>query len=80
MKSKVILRQGNQTIEKGEVEWYSGSELYTHPRRIKINGIWEDVFQYEKIVRENAQKQREIVFSCHIGDNRIVEAVIKQGP
>ena len=59
-----------------EVEWYSGKELHTHPTRIKINGIWEEVFSYEKIIREdNITKKREIVFRCHIGDNRVVEIV-----
>ncbi|MCK4250403.1 hypothetical protein KAX97_03095 [candidate division WOR-3 bacterium] len=59
-----------------EVEWYSGGKLYTHPKRIKVNGIWEDVFQYERIVREDAAtKKREIIFRCHIGDNRFVEVL-----
>lgn len=58
------------------VEWYSGSKLYTHPKRIKVNGIWEDVFQYERIVREDAAtKKREIIFRCHIGDKRFVEVL-----
>ena len=57
-----------------EVEWYSGKELYTYPRRIKVDGVWEEVFQYEKKIQEDAvTKKREIVFRCHIGDNRIVE-------
>ena len=61
-----------------EVEWYSGKDLYTHPRRVKVRGVWEDVFHYEKIVREDIKEgKREIVFRCHIGDNRIVE-VVKQ--
>lgn len=60
------------------VEWYSGGELYTHPKRIKVNGIWEDVFQYERIVREDgATKKREIIFRCHIGDNRFVEVLVE---
>ena len=64
-----------------EVEWYSGKELYTHPKRVKINGVWEDVFQYERKIREDkATKKREIVFRCHIGDNRIIETVISQAP
>jgi len=61
-----------------DVEWYSGGELYTHPKRIKVNETWEDVFQYERIVREDAAtKKREIVFRCHIGDNRIIEVVVE---
>ncbi len=57
-----------------KVEWYSGKELHTHPKRVRINGVWYDVFQFEKIVREDvSSKNREIIFRCHIGDNRIVE-------
>lgn len=60
-----------------EVEWYSGKELYTYPKRIHINGVWEDVFSYEKNIREHTvTKKREIIFRCHIGDNRIVEIAI----
>jgi hypothetical protein len=59
-----------------EVEWYSGKDLHSHPKRVKVNGVWEDVFTYEKIIREdNATKKREVVFRCHIGDNRIIEVV-----
>ncbi len=59
-----------------EVEWYSGGELYTHPMRIKVEGIWEDVLHYERIVHEDVtSKKRRLIFRCHIGDNRIVEVV-----
>lgn len=74
---RITIRHGSRILDESpEIEWYSGGESYTHPVRIKINGIWEDVFQYEKILRENTQQQREIVFRCHIGDNRVIEAVI----
>jgi hypothetical protein len=57
-----------------DVEWYSGGILRTRPLRVKVNGIWEDVFSYEKrICEDNITHKRTIVFSCHIGDNRIVE-------
>ena len=75
-KSIVILRQGNQIIENGEVEWYSGSELYTRPWRIKIKGIWEDVFHFDKSIEENEKYQRKTVFRCHIGDNRIIVVMV----
>lgn len=61
--------------ELAEVEWYSGGELYTHPTRIKIGHVWEAVFQYERSIREVNQR-RQIVFRCHIGDNRIIEVVV----
>lgn len=71
MKSENLNRKSNI-----EVEWYSGKELYTHPKRIKVDGVWEEVFRYDKRIRENTvTKKREIVFRCHIGDNRIVEVV-----
>lgn len=69
---------GNEKQEDIDVEWHSGGDLYTHPRRIKVNGIWEEVFHYERIMREDASsKTRELVFRCHIGDNRIVVVVKK---
>lgn len=74
--SRVILRYGNQILKNPEIEWYSGTELYTRPKRVKINEIWEDICQYEKSIRENTKGQREVVFRCHIGDNRIIEVVI----
>jgi hypothetical protein len=77
MTRKIILKYQNKVIENAQVEWYSGNELYTHPRRIKINGIWEDVFQYDRISRENTDRQREIAFRCHIGDNRFVKIIIQ---
>ncbi len=65
----------NRKLPKdAEVEWYSGGELHSHPKRIKVNGVWEEVFHYEKSVREDAtMKRRKTIFRCHIGDNRIVE-------
>ncbi len=61
-----------------EVEWYSGTELYTYPKRIKVDGRWEDVFQCERMIHEDvSSRQRKLVFRCHIGDNRIVEVVRK---
>ncbi len=76
MTSRVISKYGNQILENPEIEWYSGAELYTRPKHIKINEIWEEIFQYDKSIRENTAGQREIVFRCHIGDNRIIEVVI----
>lgn len=59
---------------KMEVEWYSGGELYSRPKRIKINGVWKDVLQYEKRIQEDrATKKRKIIFHCHIGDNQIID-------
>jgi len=56
-----------------DVEWYSGGDFYTRPKRIKIDGRWEDVFHCKKEIREDVlSKRREVVFRCHIGDNRIV--------
>ena len=76
MTQNVILKHGGQVITGGEVEWYSGSELYTHPRRIKIKDVWEEVFYFEKKIEENESGQRSIVFRCHIGDNRIIEILV----
>lgn len=74
---RIILLSGNKILDDdAEVEWYSGSELYTHPYRIKLKGVWEDVFRYEKIIEEDASHRRKTIFRCHIGDNRIIVAVV----
>jgi hypothetical protein len=77
MESKKIQVRDAQGIPDAtaEVEWYSGGEMYTHPTRIKKDGIWEEVFQYERSIRE-VDQQRQIVFHCHIGDNRIIQVVV----
>jgi hypothetical protein len=74
--ASVILQLDNQIIEDGEVEWYSGNELYTRPRRIKIRGIWEDVFHSDKDIEENEKHERKTVFHCNIGDNRMITVII----
>jgi len=76
---RIILRRGGELIDQDAlVEWYSGSELYDRPKRIKNNDVWEDVFTYEKSIREEALNgAREIVFHCHIGDNRIIDIVVQ---
>ena len=59
---------------KIEVEWYSGEQAYTCPKRIKVNGVWEQVFYYEKTIQEDKiTRKRAVIFYCHIGDNRIIE-------
>ena len=74
---QVQLRSGNVILDHNAVvEWYSGAEAYTHPKRIRIDGIWEEVFRYEKRIREDNQRRREIAFRCHIGDMRIYDVVI----
>ena len=62
------------TIEGTDVEWYAGKDAQTHPKRVKIRGVWEDVFSYDKIVKEDTvTRKRKVVFRCHIGDNRIID-------
>jgi len=61
-----------------QVEWYSGGNLYSRPKRIKVGGVWEDVFRYEKqIYEDKITKTRVIIFRCNIGDNRIVRFQIE---
>ena len=70
---KCLQRMENKKINI-DVEWYSGKEVNTHPMRVKVAGVWEEVFQYEKEIHEDLKtKQRKIIFYCHIGDNRIVK-------
>lgn len=60
--------------ENIEVEWYSGKKLKEYPKRVKVNGVWEDVFQFRKEICEDLKtRKRKIIFYCHIGDNRIVK-------
>lgn len=73
---KVIVKQGGQVISDGEVEWYSGSELYTHPQRLRINDVWEDVFHFDKTIEEDEKGHRNTVFRCHIGDNRVIIVLV----
>jgi hypothetical protein len=80
MDRDIILKQGGQVITDGEVEWYSGSEAHTHPRRIRIDDVWEQVFQSDKKIEEDRKGQRSIVFRCHIGDNRIIDVLVAAPP
>ena len=80
MEHEIILMKENQIVENGEVEWYSGNELYTRPMRVKVNGVWENVFHYTKSLRENQNQQRSTVFHCHIGDNRTIVIVVNTDP
>ena len=62
-----------------DIEWYAGKDAETHPKRIKVKGVWEDVFSYEKMVTEDVvTKKRRTIFRCHIGDNRIIEVEAKR--
>lgn len=77
----IILRHGDEVACKNpEIEWYAGKELYTHPIRVKVKDVWEQVFSFEKRIEEDShQRRREIIFRCHIGDNRIIEVVLSYG-
>lgn len=77
-KPTITLYQKGRIVSKSpEIEWYSGKELYTRPIRVKIGEIWEEVFTFEKQIREDVLKQqRKIVFRCHIGDNRIYDVIL----
>uniref|UniRef100_A0A7C4XG81 Uncharacterized protein n=1 Tax=candidate division WOR-3 bacterium TaxID=2052148 RepID=A0A7C4XG81_UNCW3 len=60
-----------------EVEWYSGKDAKTYPKRIKVEGVWRDVFKFEKEIREDfSTRKRVIIFNCDIGDNEIVRVKI----
>jgi tRNA(Ile)-lysidine synthase TilS/MesJ len=63
-----------------DVEWYMGKDAYTHPRRVKVNGIWRDVFDFKKkVIEEYATRRRLIAYECNIGDNEIVRVKILGG-
>lgn len=66
-----------QKNENIEVEWYSGKELYSRPKRVKVAGVWEEVFQFKKEIHEDLiSKKRKIIYHCHIGDNRIIKVEV----
>lgn len=61
-----------------DVEWYAGGGRYSHPVRIRLDGVWEEVFSWEKSIHEDRHsRDRTTVFLCHIGDNRIVKVTAK---
>jgi len=61
-----------------DVEWYAGTGRYSHPVRIRLDGVWEEVFSWDKAVHEDKNsRQRTTVFLCHIGDNRIIKVTAK---
>lgn len=61
-----------------EVEWYSGRNGKTRPKRVKVSGVWRDVFKYEKEIREDfSTRKRKVIFNCHIGDNEMVRVEIE---
>lgn len=60
--------------EDYQVEWHSGKDARTYPKRIKVKGIWREVFSFEKEIREDISTRRRIViFYCDIGDNEIIK-------
>ena len=67
---------GYRTVPDTDVEWYAGSGRYSHPVRLLLDGVWEEVFSWEKSIHEDKNtKNRSTVFLCHIGDNRIIRVV-----
>lgn len=60
-----------------DVEWYSGKDNKSIPRRVIVDGVWRDVFSFEKqIFEEFMTRKRYTIFLCHIGDNEIVRIEI----
>jgi hypothetical protein len=73
---KSPIRTGRVIVEvsQDDVEWYSGRARYSRPLKVKVKGVWHEVFGYEKSVQEEvSSRQRVTVFLCHIGDNQIVK-------
>ncbi len=64
-------------LEENDVEWYSGSTTKTYPKRVRVDGIWREVFSAEKQVYEEfLTRKRTAIFLCHIGDNEIVQVKV----
>ncbi|MCX7994648.1 MAG: hypothetical protein N3A65_02585 [candidate division WOR-3 bacterium] len=63
-----------KVIEEKDVKWHSGKDNKTYPRCVKVDGVWREVFSFEKkIFEEFPTRKRYIIFLCHIGDNEIVK-------
>ncbi|MEO0094904.1 MAG: hypothetical protein ABIL46_01660 [candidate division WOR-3 bacterium] len=66
-----------KVVDENEVEWYSSKNARSHPKRVKVDGIWREVFSFEKQVYEDfSTRRRFTIFLCHIGDNEIVKVKI----
>uniref|UniRef100_A0A7C6EGA2 Uncharacterized protein n=1 Tax=candidate division WOR-3 bacterium TaxID=2052148 RepID=A0A7C6EGA2_UNCW3 len=64
-------------IEAKDVEWYSGKNAQTYPRRVKVDETWREVFSFEKqVFEEFSSRNRYTIFLCHIGDNEIVKVKV----
>lgn len=60
-----------------DVEWYSGGDNKTNPKRVRVDGVWREIFSFEKQVFEDfLTRKRYTIFLCHIGDNEIVRVEI----
>ena len=66
-----------RTVPGKDVEWYAGTGRYSHPVKIRLDGVWEEVFSWEKAIHEDRiSGRRTTVFLCHIGDNRIIKVTV----
>ncbi|MEO0126148.1 MAG: hypothetical protein ABIL44_00175 [candidate division WOR-3 bacterium] len=64
-------------IGENDVEWYSGKNARTFPKRVNVDGTWREVLSFEKqILEEFPSRNRYTIFLCHIGDNEIVKVKI----
>ncbi len=64
-------------IEASDVEWYYGRNARTCPKRVKVDGVWREVFSFEKkVFEEFASRSRYTIFVCHIGDNEMVKVKV----
>ncbi len=65
-------------LNESDVEWYSGKSTRTYPRRVKVDGVWREVFRFEKqIFEELSTRNRYTIFLCHIGDNEVVKVKVR---
>ncbi|MGQ9664185.1 MAG: hypothetical protein ACUVUH_02490 [bacterium] len=63
-----------------DVEWYSGRNNKTSPKRVRVDDVWREVFSFEKQIFEDfLTRRRYTIFLCHIGDNEIVRVEIPNG-
>ncbi|MGB9720819.1 MAG: hypothetical protein ACPL28_04990 [bacterium] len=66
-----------KVFNEKDVEWYSGKNNKTSPKRVMVDGVWREVFSFEKqVFEEFSTRKRTIVFLCNIGDNEIIKIEI----
>ncbi len=60
-----------------EVECHDGYKHAHYPRRVKLDGIWYEIFEIRDraVIEDFKSRERYYVYDCHIGDNITVKLI-----